>query len=223
MELIVVGCGRVGAELAYRLYKNGHSVTVIDKTEDSFHELPEDFVGRMVEGEAMHRDILMRAGIESADGIALVTSSDATNAIVGHIARTVYNIPNIIIRNFDSQWRSIHESFGHQIVSPASWGAQRIEELLYHIDGQSVFSAGNGEVELYEFTVFDQWDGMSVGEILPTDKYLVAALTRAGVAILPDDQTRVHAGDILLISTTLEGSHALRERMQSLSQPAVSE
>ena len=216
MNLIVVGCGRVGAELAYRLSKKGHQVTVIDRFPDSFHGLPEDYTGKTIEGEAMNQDVLRRAGFDTADGVAIVTSSDSVNAIVGHIARTVYNIPIVVVRNYDSHWRSLHEAFGHQVISSSSWGAQRIEELLYHEEGHTVFSAGNGEVELYEFTVQEIWNGKRIEELLGDQEYIVAALTRAGRAILPKVGTLLETGDLLLISATLDGSLALRTRLQSL-------
>lgn len=214
MKLIVVGCGRVGAELAYRLAKNGHLVTVIDNNPHAFHGLPEDFAGRTFEGEAMNQDVLRRAGFDSADGVAIVTSSDPVNAIVGHIARTLYNIPIVVVRNYDSHWRSLHETFGHQVISSSSWGAQRIEELLYHEEGQVVFSAGNGEVELYEFTVPETWNGKRLADLLVDNECLAAALTRAGRALLPTDDGTLETGDVLLISATLEGSLALRARLQ---------
>jgi trk system potassium uptake protein TrkA len=215
MNIIVVGCGRVGAELAYRLYRNGQQVVVIDTNSDAFHGIPEDFSGRMIEGDAMNQDVLRRSGIESADGIALVTSSDRLNAIVGHVARTVYEIPVVAVRNFDSRFRSLHEAFGHNMVSSSSWGAQRIEELLYDEKGNAVFSAGNGEVELYEFSIPDAWQNRRLNELLPQNDCVVAALTRAGKAFLPAADTVLETGDLLLISATLAGSTALRHRIQS--------
>ena len=215
MNIIVVGCGRVGAELAYRLYRNGQQVVVIDTNSDAFHGIPEDFAGRMIEGDAMNQDVLRRAGIESADGIALVTSSDRVNAIVGHVARTVYEIPVVAVRNFDSRFRSLHEAFGHNMVSSSSWGAQRIEELLYDEKGNTVFSAGNGEVELYEFNIPDAWQNRQLDELLQQNDCVAAALTRAGQAFLPSANTVLETGDLLLISATLAGSTALRHRIQS--------
>ena len=215
MNIIVVGCGRVGAELAYRLYRNGQQVVVIDTNSDAFHGIPEDFAGRMIEGDAMNQDVLRRAGIESADGIALVTSSDRVNAIVGHVARTVYEIPVVAVRNFDSRFRSLHEAFGHNMVSSSSWGAQRIEELLYDEKGNTVFSAGNGEVELYEFSIPDSWQNRRLNELLPQSDCVAAALTRAGQAFLPSADTVLETGDLLLISATLAGSTALRQRIHN--------
>jgi len=221
MKMIVIGCGRVGAELAQRLYQDEHTVVVVDQSEAAFHNLPEGFRGRTVVGEAMNQDALHRAGMDDADGVAVVTSSDSINAVVAHLARTVYNVPSIVVRNFDSRWRSIHEAFGLQVVSSSSWAAQRIEELLYYQESHTVFSAGNGEVELYEFTIRDEWAGCSLADLLPSEECVPAALTRGGRAILPDSAMVLQHGDMLLVSATLEGSRALHNRLQIGPLPGV--
>ncbi len=213
MEIVVVGCGRVGAELAFRLFQRGHQVTVIDGVVAAFQNLHPDFRGRTVEGEALNEDVLRRAGLESADGLAAVTSSDTLNVAVAHIARTVYNIPNVVARNYDARCRRLHESFELQVVSSTSWGAQRIEELLYNQEMRTVFSAGNGEVEIYEFTVPKGWDGHVLEELLPREDCVISALTRAGSAILPDKGTRLQFGDVVLVSATFDGIEALRHTL----------
>ncbi len=100
MNYIVVGCGRVGAELAYSLYLKGHKVSVIDHIAAAFNNLHPDFRGKLVEGEALNRDVLYRAGIETADGLVSVTNSDTLNAVVAHIARTAYNIRRTKLRSW---------------------------------------------------------------------------------------------------------------------------
>lgn len=213
MEIVVVGCGRVGAELAFRLFQKGHQVTVIDNVDAAFQNLHPDFRGRTVEGEVLNEDVLRRAGLANADGLAAVTSSDTLNVAIAHIARRVYNIPNVVARNYDAHWRILHETFGLQVVSSTSWGAQRIEELLYHQEMRTVFSAGNGEVEIYEFTVPKKWDGRLLDELLSDEGCIVSALTRAGSAVLPDRNTRLHSGDIVLVSATFDGIEKLRQTL----------
>ena len=215
MNIVVVGCGRVGAELAYRLFQKGHQVAVIDQVASAFDNLPEDFRGRTIEGEVLAQDVLRRAGIEQAEGLAAVTNSDSLNAVVAHLARTVYNVPQVVVRNYHPRWRPLHEAFGLQVVSSTSWGAQRIEELLYHADARSVFSAGNGEVEIYEFVVPEAWRGHGLEELLPAGQCLAVALTRAGRAMLPSQGVRLEGGDILHLSATLAGIEALRHRVSS--------
>lgn len=213
MNLIVIGCGRVGSELAYRLFKKGHKVTVIDQTDQAFGNLPDDFLGRMMEGEALNNDILLRAGVETADGVAIVTNSDTTNAVIGHTIRKVYNITNVVVRNFDPLWRPLYEAFGLQTISSTSWGAQRIEELLYHREMRTVFSAGNGEVEIYEFTIPPEWDKHLLKELITSKECVPVGLTRAGKAIIPIEETVLNVGDAVLVSATFDGIRSLRNRV----------
>ncbi|HET8704775.1 MAG TPA: NAD-binding protein, partial [Pseudomonadales bacterium] len=105
MKVVVIGCGRLGAELAGRLFQRGHEVSVIDWDEGAFSKLPPNFEGRINEGEAINRDVLHRAGIERADTVAVVTDSDVLNAVVGHLARSYFNTPNVIVRNHDPRYR----------------------------------------------------------------------------------------------------------------------
>ena len=219
MNIIVVGCGRVGAELAYRLFQRGHQVTVIDYVSSAFANLPPDFRGRTIQGEVLNQQVLHRAGIEKADGLAMVTSSDTVNAVVAHAAKMVYGISNIIVRNYDPRWRSLYEHFGVQVVSSSSWGAQRIEELLIEPKGHTVLSAGNGEVEIYEIVISSALQGKEIGELLQDNQECLAvSLTRAGKAIVPNAKTSVAAGDLVLMSATYDGITALRQRLARIEE-----
>jgi trk system potassium uptake protein TrkA len=214
MNIIVVGCGRVGGELAYRLFQRGHQVTVVDSVNASFRNLPADFRGRMVEGEVLNQDVLRRAGIKQADALAAVTNNDSINAVAAHVARTVYGLSNVVVRCYDPRRRPVHEAFGLQVISSTSWGAQRMEELLYQKEVTSVFSAGNGEVDVYEIAVPSAWHGRTVRELVPESGCVAVALTRSGRASLPGGELRMEAGDVLDVGATLEGIEALRKRLE---------
>ena len=214
MNFIVVGCGRAGADLALRLFKNGHQVVVVDTNPEALNRLSPEFRGRTIEGDVLSEGLLERAGIKEADGLAAVTNLDPLNAVVAHTACCIYNVSTVVARNYDPDMRSVLEAFGLNVVSSTSWGAQRLEELLLDPSFRSVFSAGNGEVEVYEFALPAQWDGKSLGDMLRSiPDLLPVALTRAGRAVLPDSRTLLEAGDLLSVSATLTGIEALRERL----------
>jgi trk system potassium uptake protein TrkA len=214
MNFIVVGCGRVGAELCYHLFRNGHQVVVVDINKESFNRLHPDFRGRTLEGEGLAEGVLERAGIRDADGLAAVTNSDTLNAVVAHAARTLYNVPNIVARNYDPNLRSIIEAFGLQTVGSTYWGAQRVEELLMNPTQRMVYSAGNGEVEVYEVQIPEEWTGRTLGELLqPLKNCFPVALSRAGKSSLPDTGTVLQAGDMLNFSSTFEGMGAMMARL----------
>ncbi len=214
MEIIVVGCGRLGAALAYRLFLAGHKVAVIDSETASFNNLPSDFQGRLHEGDALSYDVLVRAGIEHADSLAAVTNSDALNAVVGYVAKTVFHLKNVVARNYDPRCREIFEEFDLQVVSSASWGAQRVEEMLYDTGMHSVFSAGNGEVEVYELAIPEQWNGSKLGDLLVEKECVPISITRAGRASMPDLEMTVSTGDLLHVSATFDGINCMRSKLQ---------
>lgn len=219
MNFIVVGCGRVGAELCYHLFKSGHQVVVVDSRRESFNRLHPDFRGRTLEGEGLAESVLERAGIHEADGLAAVTNSDTLNAVVAHTARVFYNVPNVVARNYDPNLRVVIEAFGLQTVGSTYWGAQRVEELLINPSQKVVYSAGNGEVEVYEVLVPEAWNGKTLGELLkPVKQCYPVALARAGRAFLPELETPLQTGDLLNVSSTFEGMSALTGRLSGKAE-----
>jgi trk system potassium uptake protein TrkA len=213
MHAIIVGCGRVGSELAMLLSRRGHDVTVIDHVGSSFSHLDPAWRGRTIEAEAMAEGVLKRAGIEQADALASVTNSDAVNAVVAHVARTVYRVPSVVSRNYDPRWRPLHEAMELQMVSSTAWGAQRLEELLENRRMRPVFSAGNGEVELYELDLPAAWDGKPLTELLRGVSCTVVSLTRGGRASMPDAKAKLRGGDLLHVAATLDSAATLRSRV----------
>jgi trk system potassium uptake protein TrkA len=214
MNVIIVGCGRVGAELALRLFQKNHNVSVVENNLENFNNLHADFRGRVIEGDAMNADVLRRAGIEQADALAAVTNSDSLNAVIAHIARSAYQVKNVVTRNYNPEWIELHEAFGFQTVSSSSWGAQRIEELIHGGKIRTVFSSGNGEVELYEFAIPPRWDGKSINQLLPDSECCLVSITRAGSARLPGDFDIIQSDDIIMVSATFEGIENLRARLE---------
>jgi trk system potassium uptake protein TrkA len=212
VKYVVVGCGRAGAELARRLFEQGHEVSVVDQRGEAFENLGPGFRGRTIEGEILDQHVLRRAGIEDADGLAAVTNSDSVNAVVAHAARMIFKVPQVVARNYDPARRPLFEAFGLQVVSSTGWGAQRIEELLVHGDLRSVFSAGNGEVEIYEIAIPAEWWGRRLKE-LAGEEALIIAHTRAGRASLPEGDEPLEEGDVVHVSATLRGIQAVRTRL----------
>jgi len=219
MNFIVVGCGRVGAELSHHLFKRGHQVVAVDSNKEAFNRLHPDFRGRTLEGEGLAESVLERAGIREADGLAAVTNSDTLNAIVAHIAREFYNVPNVVARNYDPNLRGVLEAFGLHIVGSTSWGAQRVEELLMNPLQKMVYSAGNGEVEIYELQISEEWSGRTLGELLgPLKECYPVALSRAGRAFLPEAGLKLQPGDLLNVSSTFEGIGVLTARLSKKAE-----
>ncbi|MEO8355021.1 MAG: TrkA family potassium uptake protein [Chloroflexota bacterium] len=219
MNFIIVGCGRVGAELCHHLFNNGHNIVVVDSEKEAFNRLPPNFRGRTLEGEGLAESVLERAGVREADGLAAVTNSDTLNAVVAHAAREFYNVPVVVARNYDPNLRSVIEAFGLQTVGSTSWGAQRVEELLINPSQRAVYSAGNGEVEVYEVPIPKEWNGRTLGDLLdPLKDCYPVALSKAGRSSLPQAGATLETGDMLTVSSTFQGISALTVRLSKKAE-----
>jgi len=125
------------------------------------------------------------------------------------------NVKQVVVRNYDPAMRGMLEAFGLQVVSSTAWGAERVQELMIDPSFRAVFSAGNGEVEMYEMFIPEKWGGMSISALLDgCGEIICSALTRAGRAELPTPTLKLQKGDILTVSATLEGVKSLRAKLQ---------
>jgi trk system potassium uptake protein TrkA len=212
-EIIIVGCGRVGVELAQSVDRRGHPVAVMDANPRAFDRLAPDFRGRTVLGDALDFQALKRAGIETAHGLAAVTASDSANIVVSRVARDLFKIGHIVARVYDPIHGPTYEMLGIQTVATSLWGAQRIEQLLLHPGLQIVYVAGNGDVQVYEVSVPDDWKDRPVRDLLPSGAALAVAITRSGRGLLPTSDFVLQPQDLLQVSATAEGAAVLRERL----------
>lgn len=197
MKFIIIGCGRIGSGLAKHLVKRSHSVVVVDKDPTTFERLGENFKGDTVLGVGFDHDVLVKAGIGFADGVAAVTSSDEVNVIASKIARDIFHVPKVVTRLFDIHQVEIYERLGIQTVNPVAWGINRISELLLNAQLEVVSSIGSGQVELLEAEIPALMVGKTVRDHTLVGELIVAGITRDSQTFIPTLGTVFQEGDIV--------------------------
>jgi len=130
MKVIIMGCGRVGAQLAALLDAENHSVTVMDLDDYSFRRLPPDFNGTALVGNGIDEESLKKAGIEEADVFVAVTQGDNRNVMAAQIAKHMFNVPKVTCRIYDPLRRDLYETLGLEALSPTTIFAQMLKEKL---------------------------------------------------------------------------------------------
>lgn len=197
MQVIIMGCGRVGEQLARLMSQEGHDVAVIDYDETALARLGPDFKGRRIKGVGFDREVLLRAGIEEADGFAAMSSSDNANVVAARIARTLFQVPRVVARLFEPERAEVYQRLGLVTISSTTWGAERTRELLTHVELDAVRSFGAGEVQLLEIEVPPRLVGHSVRDLSVSGEVSVITITREGRALLPLWGTAFRAGDVI--------------------------
>jgi trk system potassium uptake protein len=130
MQIVILGCGRVGSGLANRLDREGHDVRVIDQRPESFQRLSPDFHGLALVGQGIDEDVLRRAGADSAQVFAAVTDDDNTNIMASQVAKIVLKVPKVITRIYDPIREETYQTLGLETICPTILGAQLIQGML---------------------------------------------------------------------------------------------
>jgi trk system potassium uptake protein TrkA len=197
MHVIVVGCGRVGSELAARLEREGHSVAVVDKNSNAFRRLPDPWPGERIVGFGFDRDDLHRAGIDRAGAVAAVTSGDNTNILTARIARETFQVEHVVARIYDPRRAAIYQRLGIATVATVSWTVDQVARRLIPGEVASAWTDPTGDVNLVEYPLPGHLCGRPLSELSDGDRYKPVMITRGGKARLAGPSIVGQEGDIV--------------------------
>jgi len=211
MYVIIVGCGRVGSELAKLLSQEGHNVVVIDKNHSSFDRLGGTFNGLTLAGNGFDLSLLKQAGIEKADAFCAVTNGDNTNLISAQVAKKIFNVSKVIARVYDPQRAHIYAALGLDIISGTVLFASMIRDKII----ESRFSSyliESKELGIIEIEVKGELAGKLVEGINVPDEFLVVAIRRVQGVIIPGPQTALKEKDILMAAVKVASLKKIKDR-----------
>lgn len=130
MKVVIMGCGRVGAELAGSLCREGHDVTILDTDPKAFRFLPDDFTGHKVVGNGIDVDVLERAGVRGADAFVSTTRGDNRNVMAAQIAKHMLGVRIAASRIFDPIREEMYRNLGLRTINPTKIQAGLLKEAL---------------------------------------------------------------------------------------------
>lgn len=208
MKIIIVGCGKVGLTLAEQLTKENHSVTVIDKSYEKLRAVMDSIDVRCVEGNGICSDVLMEAGVDSADILIATMETDEKNVMCTLIAKSLGNCQSIArIRTSDyvDEIRRLKDQLNMSIVlNPDKAAAEEIGKLaLYPSTVRRIDSFARGRINVVTLTIpkGTVLEGCKIKDISRMIKanILICAIERDGEAIIPNGDIILRGGDIISI------------------------
>ena len=215
MHVVVVGCGRVGSELAGTLEKDGHTVAVVDKRSGAFRRLPQGFGGRTVVGFGFDRDHLLEAGIEQAGALAAVTNGDNSNILTARIARETFGIERVVARIYDPRRALIYQRLGIPTVATVSWATDQVLRRLLPDEERSDWIDPSGKVCVVERELPTAWAGKKLAGLNEPGKFWITAVSRTGTARIATPDVVGQEGDIIIFMAATESLDALRQRLEA--------
>ena len=211
MYVIIVGCGRVGAELAKLLSGEGHDVVVIDKIPQAFKRLGDTFNGLTMVGNGFDLALLKQVGIEKADAFCAVTDGDNTNLISAQVAKKIFSVPKVFARVYDPQRAHIYTALGLDIIS----GTMLFSAMLRDKIIESRFSSyliESKDLGVIEIEVKNDLVGKTIQDINIPGDFIVAALRRMQGVVIPEPKTVLKNKDILMGVVKVSSLQAVREK-----------
>ncbi len=211
MYIIIVGCGRVGGQLAKILSSEGHNVVIVDKEEESFSHLGGAFNGITIKGNGVATKVLQDAGIEKADVFCALTDSDNINIMASQVAKGIFKIPRVIARVYDPERASIYKTLGLDVLSETLLFASMIRDKI--VDPLlSSYLIETDELGVLEFPVAQRSIGKTVEEVNIPGEFMISAVRREGKpVIIPEPKTVLLKGDTLIAVVKLENVNKIKK------------
>ncbi len=211
MDILVIGCGILGSNIAADLERLGNTVSVLDKEYDRFKLLPETFNGKRDVGDALVKEVLIRAHADQVDAVVLTMGKDVLNLTLARLLQERFQIKNIIALNSDPMMRGYYNDLHVHTISTMGWGVLRVEEILSGIANEEENGHSETGVMAYNVLIPDGTKNITGSELAAIEDCFVFSVTQHNLTTRVTPDMAINSGDVLHISASANGLRKLYE------------
>lgn len=204
MNIIIIGCGRVGSRLAKSLDEWGYDVSVIDRDPQQLELLGDDFGGLVVRGISIDKDVLTNAGCENADAVVVVTPNDNMNIMTTHMIREYFGVETVYTRIMEPELEEVYQNLGFQTICSTRLVSDAIFEHLTEADAD--IKAVNFGTEFAHFIMrhADKYSILKAPSKIPLKpgEMLFAVKKKSGKIVLANNpKLNIENSDVLIVAS----------------------
>ncbi|MBQ3105055.1 MAG: Trk system potassium transporter TrkA [Lachnospiraceae bacterium] len=222
LNIIIVGCGKVGSTLVEQLSREGHAITIIDRNPKKVQELAGLYDVMGLAGNGASYSVQMEAGIEDADLLIAVTASDELNLLCCTVAKQAGDcaaIARVRTPDYSKEAPYLREKLGlAMIINPELEAAREAAGLISLPTALEVNSFAHGHAELIQFKIPENniLSGMSIVSMSQQSpvNVLICAVERGGQVHIPSGDFVLESGDIISFAAPRE---AIRSFLQHIN------
>ncbi|BDZ67975.1 potassium channel family protein [Methanobacterium ferruginis] len=188
MYVVIMGGGRVGLTLANYLVESGNDVTLIESNSTLCGNAATELDALVICGNGTNTKTLEEANISNADVFVAATGYDEANLLSSILVKE-YEVPKIIARVSNPDHEEAFKKVGiHDVISPELTAAGYLEKLINRPKIADLIVVGKGNAELLDISIKNsRVCGKRVGDLSPTDDYIIAAIHQNGEMLIPQD------------------------------------
>jgi trk system potassium uptake protein len=198
MQIIIVGCGKVGSALAAELVAQSHDVVIIENDPELIQNA-DDLDCIKITGVPIDRDVLRQAGIETADVICCATQNDNINIMVAQVAREIFNVPKIIARVFNPANRQIFDEFKLNTICQTDLSVQAFLRKIAGETDEQTHCVFNTNILYTSIPIVKELIGESINDLSADAGKMIFGLLRGGRLHLASAGLKVQSGDELIL------------------------
>ena len=217
-DILIVGGGLVGQNLAERLSRDGYNVTLIERDPDKARDLSDTLDARIVQGDGTTTPVLREADIENVGLLVAATERDECNLVTGFLASHVFGTPHVVVRVRDPlhedgfQKACLDQPVEGVCVNPDTASVDRIAALLEvpgAVDVMKFFGDGM-LVAGFRIPTVSDFAGLRVSDmtlLFATTPTLAVAIQRGRLWIVPGGTEVIEAGDLVYFAIARDELH----------------
>ena len=198
MQIIVVGCGKVGLNLATSLVKQGHDIVIVE-SDNKMLQSAADLECIRILGVPIDRDVLRNAGIETADILCAMTQNDNINIMVSQIADEIFKVPKIITRIFNPENRLVFDEFGLNTICSTSLTVEAVLRKIGGEKNEQTQRVYNSDILYSSVPIEQELVGEDITNLSTDTGKLVFGLLRRSRLLLAVPGLKVLSGDELVL------------------------
>lgn len=203
MNILIIGCGKTGRRLARDLVQRGYGVSVVDKNKENLEKLGDNFPGLVVMGEPIDKDVLVNAGAENVDVVAVLTHDDNVNVMVAQTMMLEFNVKNIYTRVLDPAREAVFKTakFGLHTICATRYESDHLLALIAELDAEIKASDIDGIALEFETLKTDrkEW-GKPISKIkLRSNETLIAVKRDGRVIPASSGDLTIEEGDKIVL------------------------
>ena len=228
-KIAVLGGGQVGASVAKILTDDGNDITLVDNNASVLEDLQEDNDIKTIQGNASSPSVLNQVELSDCDILIATTASDEVNLVSCHLAKKMFNVPNVIARLRNAEYREKTSDFNLElfsidsIISPSLLVTDFINNIIEHPGAFQAFDFADGKLQVIGVTVLK--DGPLAGKKLsefkkhmPNVNVNVIAIYRERKSLPVNGSSIIETGDDIFFLATEENMRFMSELRKSQSR-----
>ena len=204
MNILIIGCGKVGSKFAQVLSEEGHDVVILDNDRNAFKLLGLSFRGITITGVPIDQDALKQAGIETADALAALTPDDNLNIMVCQMAKEIFNVPRVLARIFNPAREHVFQQFGLETFCPTNITVDAIRTIILGEKESSKHTIGSNLISFKQEKAQKKYEGKRAGSIKFDGNLLLFGIIRNGIFSFAKPENKIEKNDFLVIAEKID-------------------